>query len=1007
MKPKKIKRTEKKLVRKWFLIALIWAIALSFWIQSWENQKSRAAGEPASDLQITQTVNKTATSAGDMLTYTITYKNQWPNNINNVSITTQLWNQMVFASATTPISQQWNNIIRNIGTLAVNGTGSYKIYANINQWSNNGTVTTFSTINGLVTDTNMNNNTASSQTYVNNSTNCIDQSISTTGLQINFTYSSPTQDVFIQSINFNNTSFPGLILPIQAVQLIPLPNSLNGVWEISTDHWDAATYTYPAQEDPSMSELVEMLGNNNINNIIDFEWIRNASIDIKFDSTIIDNSTSTDGYSELLIFERGMNSDIIVQAVNNLWGTPIGNPLLLKRVDQKAVWVQIDTTEIWSPQNVWYRRLDLTDLNVPATQIIRLTSLTWHNWPDIKIMGIKTTKCATFETDLELHQTVDTAVTVAGDTITYTINYINNGPTIAYGSRVETELPNDISLVSSSLTGSISWNKVIIPVWNLNIWSGWIIIVTGLISNTVVSWDILTTISTIFSDTPETNTTNNTDSSITRIRDWEKLKLVAICSDNPSVYKVWKIINENNVPVSYTAQIWSGSYNTLGIIQSSSESYIQTPTQSGNNTLSLFVNNVLQDTKTTTNVSCGNQIADLAILQSVDKIATHAWTYLFLTFDYSNNGPSNVNSVYIDVNLWPNLQFIESSLNWNFLSGNTRRFDIGNMNVFDNGAFYITGFIMSGLTINDTVFVQSHIDWAADEPNTGNNFDDTLTIIVKTGVVYSTTNDSFSSGTTVLPELSWEIQDFEISWEVKIDLTKENIFNIIPKVIGRWCHYTDEPYYDFDFVDMNGHRSYNFVKLLRLNCIVKGRYKNYKWFEPGQPITRAETIKIFTKLWGIKNELFIKGEKYKYIGDNPISDVPSNHRAANYIDYAFQAGLLDWLYEIKDGKRYIYPDKFITREEAVIMMMQAFSLINDYPLNKIQTQSSFSDIKGSKGENYIRHAEKLKMIEGNTANGKKIFRPSAPINRAELSKIVAQPFKNVLTLYRIVVDKKR
>lgn len=1003
----KSKKVEKKIVRKWFLIALIASIGLSFWLYSRENQKLRAAGEPTSDLQITQTVNKTVTSAGDMVTYTITYKNAWPNPITNASITTQLWSQLIFASSNTVISQPSSQtIIKNLGTLAVNTTGTYKIYANINQWSNNGTVTTFSTINWLVSDSNTANNSASSQTSINNSANCVDQSSSTTGLQINYTYTSPTQDVFIQSINFNNTSFPWLILPVQAQQLIPIPNSLNWVWEISTDHWDAATYSYPAQEDPSMSELVEMLGNNNISNIIDFEGIRNASIDIKFDSTIVDNSTTSDWYAELIIFERGMNSDIIVQAVNNLWGNPIGNPILLKRTDQKPVWVQIDTTEIGSPQNVWYRRLDLTELNIPATQVIRLTSLTGHNWPDIKIMWIKTTKCAAFETDLELHQTVDTALTVAWDTISYTINYINNWPETAYGAWIETQLPNNFSLVSSSLTVTISGNTLFLPIWNLPVGSGGIVILTGIISSSALSWNTLTTTSTIFSDTPESNTSNNTDTSITTIKDLSKLKLTAICSDNPSVYKVWKIINENQVPINFKATIWSGTYNTIGIIQAWSESYIQTPTQSWNNTLYLFVNNILQDQKTATSVSCGNQIADLSIIQTVDKIATHTGTYLLFTFDYSNNWPSNVSGVYIDVNLWQNLLFINSSINWTPLSGNIRRFDIWNMNVFDYGTFSITWFVLSGLNINNTIFVQSEIKWSADEPNTGNNFDDTITILTTTGVTYTPTNDPFSTGTTILPTLTGQIQNFEISWEVKVDLSKENIFNLIPKVIWRWCHYTDEPYYDFEFVDMNGHRSYNFVKLLRLNCIVKGRYKNYKWFEPGQPITRAETIKIFTKLRGIKNELFIKGERYKYIGDNPISDVSNDHRAATYIDYAFQAGLLDWLYETKNGKKYIYPDKFITREEAVIMMMQAFSLINDYPLNKIQTQSSFWDIKGTKWENYIKHAEKLKMVDWNTANWKKIFRPSAPINRAELSKIVAQPFKNVLTLYRIIIDKK-
>ncbi|NJL86434.1 MAG: PEP-CTERM sorting domain-containing protein [Leptolyngbyaceae cyanobacterium SM1_1_3] len=145
----------------------------------------------------------------------------------------------------------------------------------------------------------------------------------------------------------------------------------------SADKGDEAT-TGIAQEDAAAADIVTNLSTANLNNIVDTEDEGNFQIDLDF-AKVIDN---------LLIWERGKNSDLGVQAVDNS-GNLIGNFFKVTRSDWTDAGFSIDTTEIGSAQAVGSFGLNLVaDLGVsgPVSKI-RFSSESGFNGPDWKFVG--------------------------------------------------------------------------------------------------------------------------------------------------------------------------------------------------------------------------------------------------------------------------------------------------------------------------------------------------------------------------------------------------------------------------------------------------------------------------------------------------------------------------------------------------------------------------------------------------------------------------------------------
>lgn len=177
---------------------------------------------------------------------------------------------------------------------------------------------------------------------------------------------------FVESVNsFSNTEYNG-----------------GNTGAASTDKGDLVG-GLETSEDPTKGEIASFLGDNNLNRIIDGEG-RTFSMDLKFDSLITGDLRSLDS---LFFWERGMNSDLTIQAINEA-GSLIGNVLRLDRKNkegstQKDAGFKIDTMEIGGAQKVGSWGVSLADLNVQSLRGVRVSADRGHGGPDFKVIARK------------------------------------------------------------------------------------------------------------------------------------------------------------------------------------------------------------------------------------------------------------------------------------------------------------------------------------------------------------------------------------------------------------------------------------------------------------------------------------------------------------------------------------------------------------------------------------------------------------------------------------------
>lgn len=130
---------------------------------------------------------------------------------------------------------------------------------------------------------------------------------------------------------------------------------------------------------PTGADMAAYLGNNNLNNIIDTEDGGDFKLNLSFGKAV----------SNLLFWERGMNSTIRVQALDAM-GNLIGNLLNLNSNSWGKAGYSINTQEIDNTQAVGAWGVSLADLGVNSPiSAIQVSSFgsKGDNGPDFKVIG--------------------------------------------------------------------------------------------------------------------------------------------------------------------------------------------------------------------------------------------------------------------------------------------------------------------------------------------------------------------------------------------------------------------------------------------------------------------------------------------------------------------------------------------------------------------------------------------------------------------------------------------
>ena len=276
---------------------------------------------------------------------------------------------------------------------------------------------------------------------------------------------------------------------------------------------------------------------------------------------------------------------------------------------------------------------------------------------------------------------------IAGEQITYTIIVTNNGPSTAQSVDVKDQLPAGVSLASATVTRSGSGNALcggtVCQVGDMAINEVVTVTVVGNVDSTVADGTVVNNTATVFSDSPDPVSANNTNSAATTVSASADLSVAKTVSPNPAVpgeTVTYQIVVSNagpsaaadvkitdTIPTELTGVTVSPSQGTctvggncsLGTIPAGGSASVTIVGTVNPAVTAGFTNNVTVGSPTTDPMGGNNTAtapstvapnADLA-LDIVSTPTTNGGTTATVTVTVQNNGPSNAVGTAVTVTL--------------------------------------------------------------------------------------------------------------------------------------------------------------------------------------------------------------------------------------------------------------------------------------------------------------------------------------------------------------------
>ncbi|UKO96276.1 exosortase-dependent surface protein XDP2 [Nostoc sp. UHCC 0870] len=212
----------------------------------------------------------------------------------------------------------------------------------------------------------------------------------------------PTQDIFLESITQDGQIFtPDVnLFRVNSATIIsntPVVFNVPNTGAASSDKGDNASNPISGnpptsiipENNPDNDDIKDYLGNFNLNNIIDTEDNGAFEIDLTFETFV---SKSDGGRDNLFFYERGSNSDLLVQALDTT-GNTIGTAFKITRNLWTPAGYSINTLEVASAQAVGSYGLNFLQLGLADDAVIggvKLIAESSFNGPDFKVFAGQT-----------------------------------------------------------------------------------------------------------------------------------------------------------------------------------------------------------------------------------------------------------------------------------------------------------------------------------------------------------------------------------------------------------------------------------------------------------------------------------------------------------------------------------------------------------------------------------------------------------------------------------------
>lgn len=683
---------------------------------------------PQANLGVTKTANNSNPNVGSNVTFTIVASNAGPSNATAVNVSDLLPAGYTFISSTVSAgtynagSGNWS-----IGNLNNGSSATLTITATVNP---SGPYTNTATITGGQNDPVPGNNSSSNTPTpvpqanlgvtktVNNASPNVGSSVIFTITVSNAGPSNAT------GVNVTDVLPAGYTYQSSSATTTNQYNSGSGIWNVGIlNAGNSETLTITAQVNPSgpYTNTASVSGNQNDpvpgNNSSSVTPTPGSQADISSNKTV---NNPTPNVGDTVIFTITVNNagPSTAQTVTVTDNLPNG----YQYVSHTVTTGTFNTgSGIWNVGNMTNGQTHTLTLRAKVLAAGNYTNTAVASSPTGDPSPGNNTSTSTPNpnpvADLSVNKSISIASPSAGDTISFTITVLNNGPSNATGVTVTDVLPNGYSYVSSSATlGAYSNGSGIWSVGALNNSASQILTIIAVVqpsgpyANTAtvsgnqtdnVSGNNSSTVTPTISPRADVAVSKSVNNSNPNVDDTVTFTVTVVnngpstatgVSVNDALPTGYQLVSSNVSTGNYSTGVWtignvpSGGFATLTIQAKvlASGNYTNTATVSattndnnpGNNTASASTTPV--------------PITDLQVVKSASTLTPDVGDTIVFTIVATNNGPSNATGVQVTDNVPSGFTLLSSSTTSGTYNPNSGIWTIGSLNNGSNTTLTVT-----------------------------------------------------------------------------------------------------------------------------------------------------------------------------------------------------------------------------------------------------------------------------------------------------------------------------
>ena len=742
------------------------------------------------DLGIIKTVSNSTPKYGDEITWTITVKNNGPDDAIDVTVNDSLPKGLVWISDNGNGTYDHNNGIWTIGTLTNQSSLTLTIRTLVNV--TNATITNVAVVDSDTNDPVPENNTDDDTIKVRPEADLLLYKF------VNIPNSKYNDEV-VWTIYVTNKG-PDTAVDAYVYDKLPAgliyskSNATMGSYDEKTNIWTIGNLT----KGKSVYLTIFTIVNVTNATITNYAVVNSSTHDPNPDNNNDSVSTDVESVADLEVIKEVSNKkphfgeEVIwtitvvnhgpCDAFNVIVNDKLPKGLIYKTDDSKGAYNP--NTGIWTIGNLTNGSevvLNIRTLVNVTNATIRNVAIVNSTTPDNNTENNKDNNTTDVppEADLEIIKLVSNKTAHEGDVITWTIVVTNKGPDTALEVYVRDTLPSDLVLRGYSKTkGIFDRNDMTWYIKSLAKGETQTLTLTTLVN---VTNKILTNIVNVTSDVYDPNETNNKANNTTDVTHKADLVVVKAVSDkNPKFGDVitWTVTVTNNgpdvavnvkvtdkLPAGLIFQGSDGDYNPAtglwivgDLANGESRSLVITTLVNITNKTIENVANATSDTpgnntpgNNTTNVG---PIADLAIVKFTYDSPTTYDDVVEWTIHVTNNGPDVAKDVYVKDVLPKGVLYYSHVNDVGLYDPNKGIWHIGDMK---NGDFHYLSIITTVKIIEGNITNVAVVNSSTPDNNTENNVDNDTTEVINLNAdleivkVVSNKNPKFGE------EITWTI----------------------------------------------------------------------------------------------------------------------------------------------------------------------------------------------------------------------------------------------------------